>query len=189
MYEKRMPKVLGIDPGMSGALAWVLPDGRLVEIEDMPLVDGRVNGTLLAKLIVGYGKLECAVVETQQAFPKRPGTDRGQGVVSSFKTGVGFGIIIGVLAALEIPAYYISSAAWKKILHLTSDKEKSRKAALDRWPAQSDYFKLKKHEGRAEAALLAISWLQSSTRAELQQPAEERPNSKRRLIPRLALSD
>ena len=85
----------------------------------MPLVDNEVNAKLLANLIVGYGRLECAVVERQQSMPK-------QGVASSFKTGVGYGIIIGVLAALDIPAYFLSPTQWKKMLHLSKDKEVSR---------------------------------------------------------------
>jgi crossover junction endodeoxyribonuclease RuvC len=185
------PRVLGIDPGLHGALAWVGQDGRLDQIEDMPVVDDKVNAALMAKLIIGYGRLECAVVEEQQAFPKRP-DGRGQGTVSAFKTGVGFGIIIGVLGALEIPTYYVRPAVWKKVLHLPADKEPCRKAALDRWPNHSDLFRYKKNADRAEAALIAVAWLQSTTRAEAlasRAAPSERPLPKRRLIPRLDLED
>ena len=181
-----MQRVLGIDPGLKGALAWVNTAGSLIEVEDMPLVDNEVNAKLLANLIVGYGSLECAVVERQQAFPKRP-DGRGQGTVSAFKTGTGYGIIIGVLAALNIPTFFLSSTQWKKVLHLTSDKELSRKRALERWPADADLFKLKKHEGRAEAALLAVSWIQSDERREVLTTLHgqlDRPNSVRRLVRR-----
>ena len=144
--------VLGIDPGLKGALAWVSRSGELLAIEDMPLVDNEVNAKLLASLIGGTGR-ECAVVERQQSMPK-------QGVSSSFKTGVSYGTLLGVLAALDVPTFIVSSSVWKKALHLTNDKEMSRKRALERWPGAVDYFKLKKYEGRAEAALLAVSWLQ-----------------------------
>ena len=172
--------VLGVDPGLSGALVWVNASGDLIEVEDMPLVDNEVNAKLLANLIVGYGRLECAVVERQQSMPK-------QGVASSFKTGVGYGIIIGVLAALDVPTYFLSPTQWKKVLHLSKDKEVSRRKALERWPADADYFKLKKYEGRAEAALLAVSWLLSEERQAVM-PALRgdpvRPNSTRRLVRR-----
>jgi crossover junction endodeoxyribonuclease RuvC len=150
-------RVLGIDPGLKGALAWLDTKGGLHEVEDMPTLAGVVNANLLSSLIPSYGPLECVVVETQQAYPK-------QGVSSSFKTGVGFGIIIGVVAGLNLPVYYWHSSQWKRILHLSNDKELSRKKALERWPHRLDDFKLKKHEGRAEAALLAASWLRSEDR-------------------------
>jgi hypothetical protein len=172
-------RVLGIDPGLKGALAWVNLSGTLLEIEDMPLVDNTVNAKLLSNLIVGYGKLECAVVERQQSFPK-------QGVASSFKTGMGYGIIIGVLAALDIPTFFLTSSQWKKVLHLTKDKELSRSKAIARWPAEADFFKRKLDEGRAEAALLAMSWILSDERraALPELRGEVRPNSVRRLVRR-----
>ena len=173
-------RVLGIDPGLKGALAWVNLSGSLIEVEDMPLVDNEVNAKLLANLIVGYGRLECAVVERQQSMPK-------QGVASSFKTGVGYGIIIGCLAALNVPTFFQSSTQWKKRLHLTSDKELSRKRALERWPNDADLFKLKKYEGRAEAALLAVSWIMSEERQQVLPTLHgqlDRPNSLRRLVRR-----
>jgi crossover junction endodeoxyribonuclease RuvC len=172
--------VIGVDPGLKGALAWVNEFGFLTEIEDMPVVDNEVNANLLANLIVAYGPVECVLVERQQSFPK-------QGVASSFKTGTGYGIIIGVLAGLHVPAFYWAPSTWKKTMHLSSNKELSRKRALERWPDQSEYFKLKKHEGRAEAALLAATWWLSSERKELLpklQGVPSRPNSRRRLTRR-----
>jgi hypothetical protein len=176
----RSVRVLGVDPGLKGALAWVNGTGELLEIEDMPLVDNEVNAKLLANLIVGYGSLECAVVERQQSMPK-------QGVATTFKTGTGYGIIIGCLAALNIPTFFLSPTQWKKVLHLSNDKELSRKRALERWPNDAAMFTLKKHEGRAEAALLAVSWLLSEERQAVLpvlhgEPV--RPNSTRRLVRR-----
>jgi crossover junction endodeoxyribonuclease RuvC len=183
-----LTQVLAIDPGLKGALAWVNELGFLTEVEDMPVVDNNVNAKLLANLIVGYGPLECAIVERQQAFPKRP-DGRGQGTASAFKTGTGYGIIIGVLAALNIPTFFLAPTQWKKTLNLSRDKEESRKKALDRWPSEAEYFKLKKHEGRAEAALLAVAWLQSAERQKVL-PALHgevtRPNSQRRFVRRYA---
>lgn len=175
-----MSRILGVDPGLSGALVWVNGSGDLIEVEDMPLVNNEVNAKLLANLIVGYGRLECAVVERQQSMPK-------QGVASSFKTGVGYGVIIGVLAALDVPTFFLSPTQWKKVLHLSTDKETSRRKALERWPKEAEYFKRKKDEGRAEAALLAVSWLISEERQVVLPKLRgepSRPNSTRRLVRR-----
>lgn len=171
--------VIGIDPGLKGALAWVASTGTLLAVEDMPIVDKEVNAKLLADLIRSTGR-ECAVVERQQSMPK-------QGVSSVFKTGVGYGTILGVLAALDVPTFIVSSSVWKKTLHLTNDKEMSRKRALERWPENSDYFRLKKYEGRAEAALLAVAWLQSEGNDSAVRAVEVPPQRKRRRLVRMGV--
>jgi hypothetical protein len=175
-----LSQVLGIDPGLKGALAWVNEAGFLLEVEDMPVLDGNVSANLLTNLIVAYGPVEVVVIERQQSMPK-------QGVASSFKTGTGYGILIGIVAALHIPAVYWPSSMWKKTLRLSSNKEYSRQRAMERWPDQTEIFKLKKHEGRAEASLLAATWFLSKERKELLptlRREEPRPNSRRRLIRR-----
>lgn len=175
-----LKQALAIDPGLKGALAWVNEAGFLLEVEDMPVVDGNVSAPLLTNLIVGYGSVEVIVIERQQSMPK-------QGVASSFKTGTGYGILIGIVAALHIPSVYWPSSMWKKTLRLSSNKEYSRQRALERWPDQTSLFKLKKHEGRAEAALLGATWFLSKERKELLPTLlgePDRPNSKRRLIRR-----
>jgi hypothetical protein len=175
-----LKQALAIDPGLKGALAWVNEAGFLLEVEDMPVVDNNVSAPLLTNLIVGYGPVEVIIIERQQSMPK-------QGVASSFKTGTGYGIVIGVCAALHIPTIYWPSSMWKKTLRLSSNKEYSRQRALERWPDQTEIFKLKKHEGRAEAALLGATWFLSKERKELLPTLlgeETRPNSRRRLTRR-----
>ncbi len=143
--------VLGIDPGMTGAMAWVDRRGALKEIEDMPLVANEVNYRLLSLLIPAYGRVEFAVVEKQQPFPK-------QGISSAFKLGACWGMILGILATYEIPIREVSPSVWKKKLPgLGRDKNLSRKMAMSRWPQQADLFKRKMDDGRAEAALMAIA--------------------------------
>lgn len=143
--------VLGIDPGMTGAMAWVDRRGVLKEIEDMPLVGNEVNYRLLSLLIPAYGRVEFAVVEKQQPFPK-------QGISSAFKLGASWGMILGILATYEIPIHEVSPAVWKKKLPgLGKDKNLSRKLAMARWPQHADLFKRVKDDGRAEAALMTIA--------------------------------
>lgn len=179
-----LAQVCAIDPGLKGALAWVNEAGYLLHVEDMPLVNNEVSAALLVDLIPKYGPVEAVIIEKQQAFPKRPGSDRGQGVASTFKTGTGYGILIGVTAGLRIPAFYWPSAMWKKTLRLSANKEYSRQRALERWPEPgNEFFKLKKHEGRAEAALLGATWFLSKERRELLPPTPPPPKA-RRLIRR-----
>ena len=102
-----------------------------------------------------------------------------QGVASSFKFGVSKGVIIGILVALDIPTSYVTPTVWKKGMGLNADKERSRKAALDRWPLSKELFRLKKHADRAEAALIAVSHLNGAW--EKQKPEVE-PAPRRRLV-------
>lgn len=154
--------IVGIDPGMKGAIAWLHPNGALARVEDLPIVDKNLNASLLYDMLrdmcgLGYSAV---VVERQQYMPPVM-QGRQQGGSSTFKTGMGYGIILGVVASLQCRVSTPTSSTWKKPLNLSKDKERSRKLAIDTWPAMADRFKFKKDEGRAEAALLGLSYLRS----------------------------
>lgn len=140
--------IVGLDPGLTGALAFYWPDyPERISAEDMPVADKRVDAASLAERLRQM-RPTFAVVESVNAMP-------GQGVSSSFKFGMSFGEIVGVLGALQIPYHLTSATRWKKYFRLSSDKEESRALALRLWPAHSATFNRKKDHGRAEAALLA----------------------------------
>ena len=159
-----MSRVLGIDPGNTGALAFLDDDGDIREIEDMPVVAGFVNPALLVNLIVGYGPIKIAVVEAVHSHPK-------QGVASVWKFGVGYGMVHGVLAALKIPVVHAQPGVWKKRWGLIGkDKGFSRQRAMERWPTHSDTFKRVKDDGRAEACLMAAGWIIENRQARSKRP-------------------
>ena len=85
----------------------------------------------------------------------------GQGVSSSFNFGRSRGVVEGILASYHIPVSFITPAIWKKLIGIPagSSKDVSRSRAIARWPTQADAFKLKKWEGRAEAALIGVAGL------------------------------
>lgn len=145
-----MTAVIGIDPGSKGALALLDATGDLLQVIDMPYIDKAVSAPLLADVIRAwiYDTPAVAWVEQSQAMPR-------QGVTSTFTYGAGYGVILGVLGACAVPTHHVRPAAWKKSLGLTSDKDTSRRRAIELWPAHSDRFVLAKHDGRAEAALIA----------------------------------
>lgn len=143
---------IGIDPGLSGALAWLRPGG--LSIIDMPtLTIGRggkrkreLDPDALANLLrddPGH-----AVIEDVHAMP-------GQGVSSVFSFGSTKGTIIGILAALQIPRSKVSPAVWKKALRVPADKDGARARASELFPASSHLWARVKDDGRAEAALIA----------------------------------
>lgn len=157
----RGTRILGIDPGLTGALAFLHTDsGAVEELEDMPRLGKIVNAALLPRLIEGYGPVLTAVVEQAQIMPRvGAGAERSRGTAGAFNYGVNYGIIVGTLATLEIRTVYVSPSVWKRKAGLTSDKTLSRRRASERWPARADDFKRVKDDGRAEAALLAAWWM------------------------------
>jgi len=145
---------IGIDPGMTGAIAWLDSYGCLIDLADMPTLDGFVSAQLLADILAdadGNADVDMVAIEHVASMPK-------QGVASTFKFGCAFGVALGVAGGMQMPTHLVRPAKWKKDMGLSSDKERSRRLAIERWPEHRDLFKLKKHDGRAEAALLALWW-------------------------------
>lgn len=141
--------VLGVDPGVSGAVAFYSPGlPERIAVEDVPVAGGEISAPHLASMIRRFAP-SMAVVERVNAFP-------GQGVSSVFNFGRAYGDVRGVIGALNIPLHLVSPQKWKKHFGLSSDKDQSRALAVRRFPVVAEHFKLKKHDGRAEAALIAL---------------------------------
>lgn len=145
--------VCGIDPGLTGALAVINTFGDC-QILDMPVLgDGAetvVNGAMIARFLDEFD-VQFAVLEKQQAYP-------GQGVVSTFKIGLFYGQVLGVLQASLIPYHLVAPPIWKKAMKLGKNKNLSRLRATERFPHVCKQFERVKDEGRAEAVLLAL-WM------------------------------
>jgi crossover junction endodeoxyribonuclease RuvC len=145
--------IAGLDPGATGALALLDPDGQLVAVHDLPYLDGTVSAPLLAALLRDVEPISTAWVERAQAMPR-------QGIASTFRYGMGFGCLLGVLGALHIPVETVRPAEWKRAAGLSSDKAASRRRACELWPAHAERFARVKDDGRAEAALIGRhGWL------------------------------
>jgi Holliday junction resolvasome RuvABC endonuclease subunit len=140
--------VMGVDPGITGALSFYFPSHpMLVGIHDMPIDGKTVDGYEIAKIIRQYNP-DVAFIEAVHSFS-------GQGVTSSFNFGCSYGVVRGVVAACSVPTILVSPQKWKRALDLSKDKNQSLEMARMMWP-ESDKFKRRKDDGRAEAALIAI---------------------------------
>jgi len=149
--------ILGVDPGKSGAIAGLSLNGRLIGVDDMPVVGPIISPVLLDQLVHNYvdplvDRPGTAVIEDVHAMPK-------QGVSSVFSFGRALGVVEGVVAGNGFAVQYVSPAKWKRQLGLTNDKGTSRRRAIELWPERADWFKRVKDDGRAEAALIAYHWL------------------------------
>ena len=99
--------IIGIDPGLSGAIA-ILEDNKVLGIFDMPVMaEGKknkrqLNSSQLVNIITDNTdktKEIAVIVEQVNAMP-------GQGVTSMFNFGQTFGAIKGVCAALKLPIFF-----------------------------------------------------------------------------------
>jgi crossover junction endodeoxyribonuclease RuvC len=150
-------RIIGIDPGLSGAIA-ILEDNKIKEIFDMPVMpDGKknkrqLNSALLVKLIKDNIKNfedTIMVVEQVNAMP-------GQGVTSMFNFGQTFGAIKGICAALGLPIFFVRPAKWKKHFELiNSSKDASRTKAIEMYPSISEQLSKKKDVNKSDAILIA----------------------------------
>ena len=100
-------KIIGIDPGLSGAIA-ILENNKVLNIFDMPVMsEGKknkrqLNSALLVNLIkenINQNEEVAVVVEQVNAMP-------GQGVTSMFNFGQTFGAIKGICAAFRITNFF-----------------------------------------------------------------------------------
>ncbi|HEX4025882.1 MAG TPA: hypothetical protein VHX52_14450 [Steroidobacteraceae bacterium] len=152
-----MTLTLGIDPGLAGALALLDPDGLPELVADLPIIRDRSlawvdGGALQGMLLDALRGRQCrAVVERVSAMPR-------QGIASAFCFGVGLGSILSVMQTLQLPLELVTPAVWKRALGLSSDKRTSLDKARLLFPSAD--LRLAKHDGRAEALLLA-HWAQS----------------------------
>ncbi|MEC7212598.1 MAG: crossover junction endodeoxyribonuclease [Pseudomonadota bacterium] len=150
-------RVIGIDPGLSGAIA-ILEDNKVLQIFDMPVMaEGKknkrqLNSAQLANIIKEntLGSEEKAVVVEQvNAMP-------GQGVTSMFNFGQTFGAIKGICAALNLPIFFVRPTKWKKHFELiNSSKDSSRTKAIEMYPSLSNQLSKKKDVNKSDAILIA----------------------------------
>jgi len=146
--------ILGVDPGLSGAIC-LLHSLEVAEIHDIPTFSLSRNGknkrevdavklaNMLGETVIGH-----AFVEQVNAMP-------GQGTSSMFAFGKSYGIVIGILAARGVPMTFVAPKTWKKALGVPASKDGARARASQLMPTNSWLWPLVKHDGRAEAALIA----------------------------------
>ncbi len=148
---------IGVDPGLSGALAWVWGDPSLNTVVDMPTVSVKRNGK--NKKDIDYerlGQLLSLINIKTTAYIEKVGSMPGQGLSSTFAFGKATGAVIGSIATLLIPFTEVSPISWKKHFGLTGkNKDAARLLAIEKFPNLANQLKRKKDCGRADALLIA----------------------------------
>ena len=151
--------IIGIDPGISGAISF-FEEGQIKEVIEMPIMaDGKknkkqINGPQIYNEIskrtneVGIKNI-VVVIEQVSAMP-------GQGVTSMFNFGQSFGVLKGICSAMQLSMQFVRPTKWKKYFGLIkAEKDASRTKAIEIFPYISSELSRKKDSNKADAILIA----------------------------------
>ena len=151
---------IGVDPGLDGGLA-AIEDSALT-LNVMPTVAVGARREVDEQAVVAW-ILDQAVavpcrgdvrihIELVHAMP-------GQGVVSMFSFGTGWGLVRGICAGMGFPYVLVSPQEWKKATLPGQPKGSEYLAASRLWP-NADWRRSDRahspHSGLVDAALIAI---------------------------------
>jgi hypothetical protein len=146
---------LGVDPGMTGAVAVIWESGG---------IDVRDFETLDALVLVRDVEIQNSI-----AFVEKVHLMKGQGISSGGKFMKATGRVIGWIEALGIPYEEITPQKWQKIVFDSGTRTGDNKAdslamARKLFPSMIDRLKRKKDHNRADALLIAEACRRSSTK-------------------------
>lgn len=150
--------VVGIDPGLTGAIA-ALNNVGCWGLWDVPTKEASGG---FVKRAVDADELSVVIDDILTKYPRaqfvleRAGSRPTQGVASSFSMGDTYGCIRGVIAAYGGNLTVVSPAMWKRDMGLSSDKDESMYLATVWFPGMKKDLSRKKDHNRAEALLLAV---------------------------------
>lgn len=107
----------GIDVGKSGALC-------LLDDKNIHFVDFKTKGIKgYIDILKSTKNIKLVTVELVHSMPK-------QGVKSMFSFGENYGLIQGVLQALDIPFILVKPQTWQKALNIPSKSDKKKIASI-----------------------------------------------------------
>jgi|SRR5262245_8771202 len=158
-----MACVIGIDPGLTGAVAIVRPPAD-IQIISTPVVkvekhkhEYDVHGMWAILEALGPGaevslEKQWAQVRQTSAGPRR------EGVTQSFRLGWGYGLWTGLVIAARHALYPVAPVTWKKHFGLFGKTKQAGKLVIaQRVPAWGAQHALRKvSDGAIDALLLAL---------------------------------
>jgi len=149
-------RILGVDPGIGGALALIDTEALTLAITDMP-VEASTKGRNLAS---PSGLAACFhACGADHLFLEEVGVRPGEGAVGAFSFGRGYGRIEGVAAGSIVSLWPVKPQLWKSTLHVPADKTQAVTRAKQLFPVAVKAFEGPRgglKDGRAEAAMIAF---------------------------------
>ena len=161
---------VGIDPGLTnGAITVLSADHKVCLAYDVPTVTVKKRGKIRKSVCwAGLHRLSCTIraLDPDFVMVEMVGGVPGQSAPAAFNFGYASGLCAYSLFAAGIPIerfHFVAPATWTGALGLRAPgglssadkKEYHRGAALKMWPQHASKWPLRKHTGRAEAALIA----------------------------------
>lgn len=151
--------IVGVDPGLTGAIAFLGPG--LVRVVDMPTVDlpgaglvsRRVDARGLADIVrhgVPAGESCLVVVEQVRTMGGKNNAVQTQG--SLMRT---LGAIEAVFDMMRIKPIMVEPQTWKGFYALGTVKADSLIRARELYPSAGPHLRLARHHNRAESLLIA----------------------------------
>lgn len=147
-----LERVLGVDGGVSGAVAHLSRDGFLNVFE--PYVARRTNGHDRKEVDGPAFRRILISLQPEKIFFERGVGLPGQG--GQYKYGFANGQMVGIAVGLEFPYEIVDPNVWKRHMRLTGKtKNDSRARASELMPTYAHVWAGTTQHGRAEAALIA----------------------------------
>ena len=156
-------KIIGIDPGVNGAIALYDPLAMICHVYDMPTIwiqlSTKRKGKIQRRKRLNYQRLTDLLQALMQsgadhAWIEKVGPMPRDGAVGAFTFGEAYGAVKGACSALNLNTYEVRPQVWKAHFDLIGEeKDLSRNRAIDLFGA--DDYLLKKDHNKAEAALIA----------------------------------
>lgn len=163
--------VLGVDPGLHGAIAFLdASTERLLLVEDMPVDKTQVGSSerlriarpalfvLLGRAVGAYGWTERPEARPIRFKDKKTGQTqtRQPGAAGMFAFGETYGCVIMACTSVNIRLTEVRPGIWKKELSIPAAKDDARRRASELFPDFAAAFSRVKDDGRAEASLIAL---------------------------------
>lgn len=165
-------RIMGIDPGIEGAIA--LFDGNHLIVEDVPVVLFKKKGKKTESQTINTAALadlfNILFAGADHAYIEQVGAMPNQGVTSMFNFGNACGKLEMGVAMTGVPYTFITPTAWKMEMGLNNTADKSLLRVNQLFPRYSSYFARKMDHNRAEAALLSWYGYQKLTVGKVERP-------------------
>lgn len=152
-----MVMIMGIDPGLKGGVAFY--DGDTLSVYATPVLSETFikKGKTSKRNIMDLSTMSDIIKQHNptHGFLEKVSAMPGQGVTGMFRFGTNYGEYRGIMAGLGVSWTEVLPQKWKKAYALSSDKNPSLILARELFPDNINDFRLIKHDGLAEAALIA----------------------------------
>jgi crossover junction endodeoxyribonuclease RuvC len=154
--------ILGIDPGLTGAISALCTTRGLLDVADLPTCsNGLESGKMLrwldarklSDILAHWSERFEFGKEDVQAVIERPIAMPGQQISTAASNFDSQGALRTVMELRGFRPQFITPNDWKKLFGVGKDKDASRKAALTLYP-NAPVTRAKDHN-RAEAILIA----------------------------------